>query len=461
MSLLIVAKGITKLSQLQIDTDKDWGGKGISNIRQIAEGMVKGHVIQHNGLILETLHPGQANYVLTSAGSGQKVVWAPGGTFFNRFYPTVISLSRSAAVFNPPRSKGVSAPMSVAIGYADGLNPAWFKTQRPAITLMNSVIGAYSAPRVTSKTPAVSIARTVELPVGGAIADDGGVQADETGAAKSQPAINKSYATGDDGGKNIGSTYEEAQTFTMSTTHALRFVRLKLYRSGLPGNFTVSIRATDGPGHPTGVDLCSAMMYGNDMTADTNGAWYQIDFGSPITLNSGTKYALVLLCNNSYVYWRCDTTASAFAGGNREYSTNGGTTWNTDANADFMFEEYGTINDMALFPAAIALNDAYYLGSPYKFTLAAVDVGQAGVGTYTVVWEYSRAGDYVACVNLNDGSNGFRNQWAREVSHAPQVDWAKLNILGNNLYWMRCRCTDPGAGYTQPLGTFVKMKIAV
>jgi hypothetical protein len=461
MSLLIVAKGITKLSQLQIDTDKDWGGKGIANIRRIAEGMAKGHVIQHNGLILESLPPGLANYVLTSAGSGQKVVWAPGGTFFNRFYPIVISLAKSAAVFNPPKSKGLSAPIVAALGYADGIHPAWFRTQRPDITLMNSVIGAYSAQKTASKNAAVSISRTVELPIGGAIADDGGVQTDETAAAKSQPGINQSYTTGDDAAKNIGGTYVEAQTFTMSTTHAIRFVRLKLYRSGLPGNFTVSIKATDGPGHPTGVDLCSAIINGNDMTADSNGAWYRIDFGSPITLNSGTKYALVLLCNSSSVYWRCDTAASAFAGGNREYSTNGGTTWNTDANADFMFEEYGSTSDMTLFPTSIALNDAYYLGSPYKFTVAQIDVGQAGAGTYTVVWEYSRAGDYSACVGLNDGINGFRNQWTREVSHTPQADWAQLNILGKNIYWLRCRCTDAGTGYTQPLGTFVKVKIAV
>ena len=72
MSFLLIERGITKLSQLQIDTDKDWDGKGITNIRHIAGGAGIGHVAQHNGSILETLPPGVANYVLTSAGPGNR-----------------------------------------------------------------------------------------------------------------------------------------------------------------------------------------------------------------------------------------------------------------------------------------------------------------------------------------------------------------------------------------------------
>ena len=41
MSVLVRAKGITKLSQLQIDVDKDWQGKGMTNVKHIAEGMAK------------------------------------------------------------------------------------------------------------------------------------------------------------------------------------------------------------------------------------------------------------------------------------------------------------------------------------------------------------------------------------------------------------------------------------
>ncbi|GAJ23279.1 unnamed protein product, partial [marine sediment metagenome] len=42
MSLLL--KGITKISELEIDADKDWDGKGISNIKEIAEAMATGHI---------------------------------------------------------------------------------------------------------------------------------------------------------------------------------------------------------------------------------------------------------------------------------------------------------------------------------------------------------------------------------------------------------------------------------
>jgi len=81
MSLLLRG-GISKLSELEIDADKDWQGKGITNIKQVAAGMAIGHILQHGGSILEALAPGPAHNVLTSEGTGKKVVWAPGGTYF-------------------------------------------------------------------------------------------------------------------------------------------------------------------------------------------------------------------------------------------------------------------------------------------------------------------------------------------------------------------------------------------
>ena len=330
----------------------------------------------------------------------------------------------------------------------------------PSITSSKALIAPYTAPKTASKSPAVDTVVVAEIVVAGAIADDGGVQTDETAAAKSVPAVNQQYNTSDDNQKSTGGATWEAQTFTMTTTHRVRYVRLKLYRSATPGNITISIRATDGSGHPTGGDLCSAAINGNELTATSPGYWYRIDFGSPVTLNTGTKYAIVIRSEATGLYWRSDNTSPTYAGGNREYSSNGGTSWSTDNTADFMFEEYGSVNDMTLFPAAVAAGDAYYFGSLCQFPVLIVDTGQAGGGTYTVVWEYSKAaGAYGACVGLSDGSNAFKNQWTREVSHTPQGDWVTQNLLGYNLYWLRARCNNAGAGYTQPLGTFAKVKI--
>lgn len=45
------AAGVTKLSELIIDADKDWGGKSISNITQISVGDV---VFANNWRLTET-----------------------------------------------------------------------------------------------------------------------------------------------------------------------------------------------------------------------------------------------------------------------------------------------------------------------------------------------------------------------------------------------------------------------
>ena len=37
--------GITKLSELEIDADKDWQGHGVTNIAHLAAGMTKGSLV--------------------------------------------------------------------------------------------------------------------------------------------------------------------------------------------------------------------------------------------------------------------------------------------------------------------------------------------------------------------------------------------------------------------------------
>ncbi len=62
MSLLTKA-GITKLSELIIDADKDWNGKRLSQLKELALGMSKGA-----GGVLVKLSPGPISYELTSGG---------------------------------------------------------------------------------------------------------------------------------------------------------------------------------------------------------------------------------------------------------------------------------------------------------------------------------------------------------------------------------------------------------
>lgn len=65
---------VKKLSELEIDADKDWQGHGISNLKEVTASMVKGD--QPKGGTLGRLVPGNAGDVLTSQGPGNEPTWS-------------------------------------------------------------------------------------------------------------------------------------------------------------------------------------------------------------------------------------------------------------------------------------------------------------------------------------------------------------------------------------------------
>ncbi|GAI95311.1 unnamed protein product, partial [marine sediment metagenome] len=134
MSLLI--KGITKISELEIDADKNWQGKGISNIKEIAEAMAIGHTAQFNGTRLLKLLPGIDQNVLTSQGAGKLVIWSSPGSYFHRFFPVTIDLSHAQAIVEAAKSheKAISLATSHKQAYLDA--PAdYIKRLTPAVAL--------------------------------------------------------------------------------------------------------------------------------------------------------------------------------------------------------------------------------------------------------------------------------------------------------------------------------------
>ena len=79
-SALLIKGGITKLSELEIDGDKDWNGKTILNISGVAAGMQKGGVLVHNGSVLVEVIPGSIGHEFTTGGPGNMPSWlAPPG----------------------------------------------------------------------------------------------------------------------------------------------------------------------------------------------------------------------------------------------------------------------------------------------------------------------------------------------------------------------------------------------
>jgi len=157
------------------------------------------------------------------------------------------------------------------------------------------------------------------------------------------------YNTGEDSYGYVGA-YSGAlwrgQTFTPQVSHKITSVKLKLYRYGSPGTITVGIRATDGSGHPTGEDLCSGTTNGNTLpTTYGTAEWREITFASGYDLSASTKYAIVVRAINggdyNHVRWLHDSTDATYSGGAQEYSENSGSSWETDAGIDLMFEEWG------------------------------------------------------------------------------------------------------------------------
>lgn len=155
------------------------------------------------------------------------------------------------------------------------------------------------------------------------------------------------YNTGDDNNLTVYGTVWNAQTFTPQIAHHITSVRLKLYRIGSPGTLTVSIKAVDANGHPTGADLCSGTIDGNSLTTNTAGAWYEITLSGGTALAANTKYAIVAKIvggdASNDVNWRRDSTSPTYDRGNVESSADGGGTW-VAWTSDAMFEEWGYIS---------------------------------------------------------------------------------------------------------------------
>lgn len=182
------------------------------------------------------------------------------------------------------------------------------------------------------------------------------------------------YKTGDDSqGLARGVTWL-TQTFQASDSYSMSGVKLKLWRVGLPGTVTVSIRAT-AAGEPTGGNLASGTMDGDILSATSPGSWQEITFTSPIVLTSGTTYAIVVRATSgdlsNSVYWREDASSPSYASGSIGGSVDSGSTWTMYASSDFMFEaveEDGNTRTITL-TASAPVFDSDHVGALFKLLL--------------------------------------------------------------------------------------------
>lgn len=113
-----------------------------------------------------------------------------------------------------------------------------------------------------------------------------------------------------------------------------------------------------------------------------------------------------------------------------------------------------TANDMTLLPAVPAVDDAYYFGLSTPWDWLCLNIGTAGAGVWTIVWEYWNGSTWPSLPSgYYDTSNGFRNGGKQSLSFVRPTDWATSSIMLMDLYWVRARVTAYTSVTTQPLGT--------
>lgn len=113
------------------------------------------------------------------------------------------------------------------------------------------------------------------------------------------------------------------------------------------GTLDFEVYAVDGSGHPAGSALCSGTVPDSDVSESYS--WVLCTFSTSTTLSANTKYCLVVhgddLDASNILIWSYDDSlgSSAYAGGDQEWSTDGGSSWSTDTTQDQLFRIYADI----------------------------------------------------------------------------------------------------------------------
>lgn len=119
-----------------------------------------------------------------------------------------------------------------------------------------------------------------------------------------------------------------------------------------------------------------------------------------------------------------------------------------------------TDNDMTLLPATPAVDDAYYWGiADSKFKKLTIELGTAGVGTWTLAWEYWDGTAWVD-ITATDGTSGFTALDA-EVTWSIPSDWERTTVNAQSAFWVRARVATYSAVTTQPLGKRSDLGISI
>jgi len=205
-----VGGGITKLSQLEIDAAKDWQAKAITNLNSIAEAMEHGDIAFRGSSILKRLaaNAGIGYNFLRSRGPGLDPVWED-------IMSLVVYLT---GALNRALTFDLTIPLPTISQVTEQASSPPGQTATPVLSIPQPSVGMVTevgagggveaTPSLGIPAPGIALSEiaTGEL-LGGAVADDGGVQTNETTPANNDttndmtllpaaPAVDDAYYFG-------------------------------------------------------------------------------------------------------------------------------------------------------------------------------------------------------------------------------------------------------------------------
>ncbi|MDP3917296.1 MAG: hypothetical protein Q8Q42_03345, partial [Nanoarchaeota archaeon] len=148
-----------------------------------------------------------------------------------------------------------------------------------------------------------------------------------------------------------------------------------------------------------------------------------------------------------------------FKRGTRPSNSNASQVWQVDADAGPIFVDEtadfssAAANDVSPFPAAEAVGDTFEIGFTRIYAKLQINVGTAGNGAPTVVWEYWNGTIFTALSGVTDGTSAFSISGTNDVTFTAPSNWATTSRNGSaQLYYVRARLTAI-YGATDPLIT--------
>ncbi|MDD5510607.1 MAG: hypothetical protein PHI12_07355 [Dehalococcoidales bacterium] len=174
MSVETKGGGVTTLSALTIDADKDWAAKGITNLKELAAGMAIGDLLVRNLTKLERLQPGPIGYGFTSAGPLHIPSWQPFPVAGVYYYPAPIMSSHTEAI------KAVAQSVTKNAALASILKKAYSDDPADLIRRFDATLASAHAENVIAAVDE-SITKNARIKSGLSILCDGFVE--ETAAA--------------------------------------------------------------------------------------------------------------------------------------------------------------------------------------------------------------------------------------------------------------------------------------